>query len=56
LRARVVSVRLPEELIEEVERLVKEGRFKSRSEVVREALRSFLHERSPIVIELACNS
>ena len=54
MRARVVSVRLPEELIEEVERLVEKGRFKSRSEAIREALRSFLHERRPIVIELAC--
>ena len=53
-RARVVSVRLPAELLEEVERLVEKGRFKSKSEAIREALRSFLYERRPIVIELAC--
>ena len=53
-RARVVSVRLPAELLEEVERLVEKGRFKSKSEAIREALRSFLYERKPIVIELAC--
>jgi Arc/MetJ-type ribon-helix-helix transcriptional regulator len=53
-RARVVSVRLPAELLEEVEKLVEEGRFRSRSEAIREALRSFLYERRPFVIELAC--
>jgi len=54
LRAKVVSVRLSEELLKEVERLVAEGRFRNRSEAIREALRSFLYERRHIVIELAC--
>ena len=39
---RLVSVHLPEAYIKELERLVKEGRFPSRSEAIRAAVREFL--------------
>jgi len=40
-----VGFRLPEKLIEELDKLVESGRYASRGEVVREALRQFLEEK-----------
>lgn len=40
----VVSLSVPEKLLERVDRSVKEHGFASRSEIVRQALRSFLEE------------
>jgi Arc/MetJ-type ribon-helix-helix transcriptional regulator len=45
-----VSLRLPKRVIEEVDRVVSEGMFQSRSDFIREAIRQYLirlNEKSP---------
>jgi metal-responsive CopG/Arc/MetJ family transcriptional regulator len=39
LRSRIVNVRLPESLVEELDRIVSEYRFKDRSELIRHMIR-----------------
>jgi len=41
-----IALRLEPEIREKAERLVKSGKFKSLSEVVREALRQFLEDET----------
>jgi len=40
-----VGFRLPEKLVEELDKLVESGRYASRGEIAREALRRFLQEK-----------
>lgn len=45
-----VSLRLPKRIIEEVDKVVSEGMFQSRSDFIREAIRQYLirlNEKSP---------
>jgi len=41
---RIVTVKMPEPWIEEIDRLVREGIYTSRSELIREAVRRLLFE------------
>lgn len=41
-----VTLRIPEQQIEEVERMVETGQFPNRSEAIRSAVREMLNERS----------
>ena len=43
--AKKVLINLTEDLQKELDKKVKQGRFVSRSEVIREAVRKFLEER-----------
>jgi antitoxin ParD1/3/4 len=41
-----VTLRIPEQQIEEVERMVETGQFPNRSEAIRSAVREMLNERA----------
>ena len=49
-----IIFRLPDEMYEQIEKLVESGRFKSISELVREAIREFL-SREGVVNENEAN-
>lgn len=46
-RARLVQLRVPEELLRRIDRYVSEGLYKSRSEVIVDATRRFLERSAP---------
>jgi len=46
-RARLVQLRVPEELLRRIDRFVSEGLYKSRSEVIVDATRRFLERSAP---------
>jgi len=46
-RARLVQLRVPEELVRRIDRYVSEGLYKSRSEVIVDATRRFLERSAP---------
>ena len=41
-RLKIITVKLPKYFIEDIDRLVKEGKYTSRSEVIRMAIRDLL--------------
>jgi len=43
-RREQITVSLPKKVLEKLDELVKEGRYLSRSEAIREAIRAFLRE------------
>ena len=45
-RSAKISVDLPADQLQQVRHVVEAGEFRSRAEVIREALRAFLHRRS----------
>jgi Arc/MetJ-type ribon-helix-helix transcriptional regulator len=46
-RARLVQLRVPEELLRRIDRYVSEGLYRSRSEVIVDATRRFLERSAP---------
>ena len=45
MRMKNISVRLPDKLLEDIDSLVEEGRYSSRTEALREAARRLLREQ-----------
>ena len=48
MKIRQITIRLPEKLIQEMDKLVKEGRFKSRSQIIQFALADFIYKVNKI--------
>jgi len=51
---RILSVRIPKDLIDEMDQLVEQGHFMSRSELIREGIRTVIRKyRAKQLIELS---
>ena len=52
----IISIRLPRQILEEIDKLIRRGRYSSRSEFIRIAILELLRKEQQTVDELVCGS